>query len=184
MKRSTTILLVIFLALVGLVFYLNQREPEVEASDVPTSEPAKFLFSESDGLPTSIDIQDSDGNQVVVVRNDAGVWVLEKPIEVEADQASTQAAASQLTSLRVLSTVEVAPADVGLVQPSHVLTVKSSADTQITVRIGDLTPTESGYYAQSDGSGDILILSKSGVDALFTLLDSPPVAIETETAIP
>jgi len=71
-----------------------------------------------------------------------------------------------------------------LVQPSHVLTVISSANTQKAVRIGDLTPTESGYYAQSDESEEILILSKSGVDALFTLLDSPPYAIETETATP
>ena len=184
MKRSTVIVLIVFLALVGLVVYLNQKEPVVEESDVPTSEPARFLFSENDGLPTSIDIQDSNGNQVVIARNDAGVWVLEMPIEAEADQASAQAAASQITSLRILSSVEVAPADAGLVQPSHVLTVKLSADTQKTVRIGDLTPTESGYYSQSNGSDEILILSKSGVDALFTLLDSPPVAIETATEIP
>lgn len=184
MKRSTVIVLVVFLALVGLVVYLNQREPAAEETDVPTPEPARFLFSEIDGLPTSIDIQDSDGNQVVIARNDEGAWVLEKPIEAEADQASAQAAASQLTALRILSTVEVAPADVGLTQPSHVLTVKLSANTQKNVRIGDLTPTESGYYAQSDESDEVLILSKSGVDALFTLLDSPPVAIKTETETP
>jgi len=185
MKRSTVIVLVIFLALAGLVIYLNQREPTVEETDVPTAEPARFLFTDSDGLPTSIDVQDIDGGrQTVIARNDAGVWVLEKPIEAGADQASAQAAASQLTALRILSTVEVAPADVGLAQPSYVLIVKSSANTQKTVRIGDLTPTESGYYAQSDGSGEIVILSKNGVDALFTLLDSPPVATEMETTTP
>ena len=184
MKRSTVTVLVIFLALAGLVIYLNQKEPAVEETDVPTSEPARFLFSDSDGVPTSIDIQDNNGNQVIISRNDAGVWVLEKPTEAEADQASAQAAASQLTALRILSTVEVAPADVGLVQPSHVLTVKLSANTQKAVRIGDLTPTESGYYAQSDGNVEIFILSKSGVDALFTMLDSPPYASKTETATP
>ena len=110
--------------------------------------------------------------------------MLEKPTAAEADQASAQAAASQLTALRILATVEVAPADVGLVQPSHVLTVKSSGNTQKAVRIGDLTPTESGYYAQSYGNDEIFILSKSGVDALFTMLDSPPYATETETATP
>jgi preprotein translocase subunit SecG len=30
MKRSTGIVLVIFLALVGLLFYLNQKEPPAE----------------------------------------------------------------------------------------------------------------------------------------------------------
>jgi len=184
MKRSTVIALIIFMALAGLLIYLKQREPAAEETDVPTSEPARFLFSDSDGVPTSIDIQDKQGKQVVIARNETGAWVLEKPIEAEADQASAQAAASQVTALRILSTVEVAPADVGLVQPSHVLTVISSANTQKAVRIGDLTPTESGYYAQSDESEEILILSKSGVDALFTLLDSPPYAIETETATP
>jgi len=184
MKRSTVILLLIFLALVGLLVYLDQREPAGEEAATATAEPVEFLFSESDGVPSSIDIQNKDGEQVVIVRNEAGLWVLEQPIEAEADQASAQAAASQLTSLRVLSMVEVAPADVGLVQPSYTLTVKLTGNTQKTVRIGDPTPTGSGYYARVGEENKVFVLSKVGLDALFELLDSPPFSKATETVTP
>ena len=186
MKRSTVILLVIFLALVGLMLYLNQKEPapSEEEIETATTEPVEFLFSESDGLPASIDIQDRDGNRVVIARNEDGLWVLEMPIEADADQGSAQAAASQLTSLRILSTVEVAPVDVGLEQPSYTLSVKLTGGTQKTVRIGDLTPTGSGYYANVGEDEKVLILSKVGLDALITLLDSPPYLEEISTETP
>ena len=182
MKRSTAILLVVFLALVVLMVYLNQREPAEDESATATAEPVEFLFSESDGIPTSIDVKDNiTGNQVAIARNENGLWVLEKPIEAEADQASAQAASSQVTSLRILSRLEAAPADVGLEQPSYTLTEKLTANTQKTVSVGDLTPTESGYYARVGESNEILILSKSGVDALTTLLDAPPYLNNTAT---
>lgn len=185
MKRSTVILLVIFLALVGLMVYLNRKEPEPAVAETETviTEPVEFLFSESDGLPASIDLQDKDGNRVVIARNEDGLWVLEMPTQAEADQGSAQAAASQLTSLRILSTVEVAPDDVGLGQPSYTLFVKLTGSTQKTVRIGDLTPTGNGYYAHVGEDDNVLILSKTGLDALFTLLDSPPYleGLATET---
>ena len=184
MKRSTVFVLVIFLALVGLMVYLNQKEPAEEETVTETAEPVNFLFSENEGLPTSIDIQSKDGDQVVIARNEAGIWVLEKPTEAEADQGSAQAAASQLTSLRILSTVEVAPADVGLVQPTYILSVKSSGNTQKSVRIGNPTPTGSGYYTLVDESSEVLILSKDGIDALLTLLITPPYLDAASTSTP
>ena len=175
MKRTTWIALVIFLALVGLMFYLNQREtttPE-EAEATPVA-PVEYLFGETDGLPTSIDIKSETGEQVVIARNDAGEWVLEQPIETEADQASAEAAASQLTTLRIVSRPEVAPADAGLTQPSYIMIVELSGGTVKTVRIGDPTPTDSGYYANVNESDEVLIVGKTGLDALLTLVTSPP----------
>jgi len=184
MKRSTWILLVIFLALAGLMYYLNQREPaaseEMDATPVP---PVEFLITENDGLPTSIDIQSDSGDEVRIERNEAGEWVLKQPIEAEADQGSAEAAASQLTSLRIVSRPEVAPADAGLVQPSYVMTVELTGGTVKNVRIGDLTPTESGYYTSVDESDEVLIVSKTGLDALLTLVTSPPF-ISTPTPVP
>ena len=116
MKRSTWVLLVIFLALVGLFFYLNQREePASEDGELtPTIAPVEYLITESDGVPTSIDIQSDVGEHVNISRNEAGEWVLNQPIEAEANQGSAEAAASQLSSLRIVSRPEVAPADAGL----------------------------------------------------------------------
>lgn len=184
MKRSTWILLVIFLALAGLMYYLNQKEPtaseEAEATPVPLVE---YLITENDGLPTSIDIQSDSGDKVHIERSEAGEWVLKQPIEAEADQGSAEAAASQLTSLRIVSRPEVAPADAGLIRPSYRMTVELTGGTVRDVRIGDPTPTESGYYTSFVGSDEVLIVSKTGLDSLLMLVTSPPF-VSTPTPVP
>ena len=184
MKRSTWIVVVIFLALAGILFYLNQREPAEEAVEFTPPAPIEFLFSDSDGTPTSIDIKNGNSEQVVIVRNEAGVWVLEKQIETEAGQASAEAAATQLTSLRIESRPEVAPEAASLVHPSYILTVETTSGTKKTVRIGDLVPTGIGYYAHINGGDETIIINQTGLDALLTLLESPPYVEPTATNIP
>jgi Domain of unknown function (DUF4340) len=184
MKRSTSIVLVIFLALVGMMLYLNKKEPPAEATDVTPSATVEFLFSDNEGLPASIDIKSNTGEQVVMERNDAGIWVLKQPIEADADQGSAEEAASQVTSLRIESRLEVAPDATGLVDPSYELTVKMTGGTMKTVRIGDLTPTGIGYYTRIEGSDETLIVSKTGLDALIKLLESPPYVEPTATSTP
>jgi hypothetical protein len=183
MKRSTWIVLVIFLALVGLLFYLNQRESPAEGAEVTPTETVEYLFSETAGLPTSIDIEAKSGERVAIERNEAGEWVLKQPIETEANQGSAEAAASQLSALRVLSRPEVAPDDAGLGEPSYVMTVKLTGGTEEVVRIGDLTPTSSGFYTNINGSEEVLIVDKTSLDSLLTLVTSPPYA-ETPTPTP
>jgi hypothetical protein len=178
MKRSTSIVLVIFLVLVSLMLYLNQKEPA--KTEVDTTTPVasvEFLFSDSDGLPTSIDIKDKTGEQqTTLVRNETGGWVLKKPTASEADQASAEEAASQVTSLRIESRLEVAPEAAGLVQPAYTLTVETTSGIKKTVRIGDLSPTGIGYYATIDDSTETIIIGCTGLDALITLLESPPIS--------
>jgi len=183
MKRSTWIVLVIFLALVGLLLYLNQNKPPAEEADATPTAVVEYLFNETAGLPTSIDIKARTGEQVTIERNEAGVWVLKQPIETEADQGSAEAAASQLTALRVISRPEVAPDDAGLVEPSYTMTVKLTGGTEEVVRIGDLTPTSSGYYTNINGSNEILIVGQTGLDSLLTMVSSPPY-VETPTPAP
>jgi hypothetical protein len=184
MKRSTGIVLVIFLALVGLLFYLNQKESPAEEQDATPVPPTEFLFDASLGAPVSIDIKSEAGEQVAIVRNEDGVWVLKQPIETEANQGSAEAAASQLSSLRIESRLKVASDAAGLVQPSFILTVEMGDGTVNTVRIGDLTPTGIGYYVQVNDSDETIIVDKTGLDALLVLVESPPYIDETGTSTP
>jgi hypothetical protein len=183
MKRSTGIVLIVFLALVGLMLYLNQKNPAAKTADITPTATVENLFSATDGLPTSIDIKSKSGDEVSIERNDAGVWVLKQPIEAEADQGSAEAAASQASVLRIVSRPQVAPADVGLTQPAYVLTVKLTGGMEKTVRIGDLTPTSSGYYTTVNDSSEVLIVDKTGMDALLSIVKSPPI-VSTPTPAP
>jgi hypothetical protein len=181
-RRGTSIILIVFLALVGLWIYLDQNEPVVEDVEATPTPVVEYLFNETAGLPMEIRIETDSGEQVALARNEAGEWVLIQPVEAEANQGSAEAAASQLTALRVISRPEVALTDAGLVKPLYVLTVKLTGGTEQVVRIGDLTPTGSGYYTNINGSDEVLIVGQTGLDALLTLVSSPPY-LETPTPV-
>jgi hypothetical protein len=184
MRRSTTIFLLLFVALAGIYYYLNNR-PEAADSSI-TPEPTtqvSYLFTPEDGLPTGIRIESKAGETVEVARNADNAWALILPAEAAADQGSVEAAASQVTTIRVLDRLTDTPAEaVGLDVPEYKMVVKFTSGVERMVEIGVLTPTGSGYYVRKNGN-EIVIVSKSAVDSLLELLSNPPYA-PTETPPP
>ena len=174
MKRPTWILLLILVALIGLLVFLNRQRNLTTVAESTPVQPVEFLLTDTDGLPAKISIRSNQGEAVMIVRSASGSWMVAEPFEAEADQGSAEAAASQLTSLRVLSKPEVPPDAVGLRPAAYTLALRFTSSTEKTVRIGDLTPTNTGYYASVDGKPGVVILDKAGVEALLILLQSPP----------
>ena len=181
MRRPTLIFLLLFLALAVTYYYLNNREQPADISVTvePTLE-VRYLFTAEDGLPTSIRIESKAGEVVEVERDLDNAWVMIQPVEAQADQASAEAATSQVTTMQILDTIpEIDPEIVGLTDPEYIMTIKFTSDVERMVDIGVVTPTESGYYVRNT-NGDIVIISRSSVDALLGLLTNPPYA-ETPT---
>ena len=116
---------------------------------------------------------DSIGVSVEVARDQSGAWVVRAPTQAAANQASAEAAATQVGALRVLGSVELGPEIVGLDKPAYTLTVTFGPGTTHQVVVGSVTPIQDGYYAQLDG-GPIKVVDKVGLDALLGLLTSPP----------
>jgi hypothetical protein len=124
------------------------------------------------------------GETVELARNAEGAWALKQPMEAAAEQGSSEAIASQVLAMRILEKiVEIAPDLVGLREPAYVLTVKFSNGTERSAQIGVITPSETGYYVQDVSGGNMVIISKSSVDALLGLLNAPPY-LETPTPSP
>jgi hypothetical protein len=181
-RRSTVVYIVILLTLAGVVYFLNTREQtgEPEATTEPTGE-ISYLFPAEEGVPISIAIKAKTGETVGVARNEENAWMVTLPIEARAEQGSSEAAASQITTMRVLDRIpQIEPEVVGLKEPEYVLNVRFNTGTERTVYVGVVTPTESGYYVQDSSGGEVLIVSKSSVDSLLRMLSSPPYA-ETPT---
>ena len=184
MRQSTVIYLVLFLLVIGAYYYLNNRE---EPADIaltlePTTE-VSYLFTAEDGLPTSIRIESKSGDTVEVARNAENAWALILPREATADQASAEAAASQVTTMQILDRLpDIDPEIVGLKDPEYNIFVRFTSGVERNVKIGVITPTESGYYVQNT-DGETVIVSKSSVDALLGLLNNPPY-LETPTPSP
>ncbi|HET9909121.1 MAG TPA: DUF4340 domain-containing protein [Anaerolineales bacterium] len=181
MRRPTVIFLLLFLALAATYYYLNNREQpaDIALTVEPTTE-VTYLFPAEDGLPTSIRIESNAGDAVEVARDTDNAWALIQPQAAPADQASAEAAASQVTTMQILDTIpDVDPEIIGLADPQYIITIKFTGGVERKVDIGVVTPTESGYYVRNT-NGDIVIISRSSVDALLGLLLNPPY-LETPT---
>lgn len=182
MRRSSSIIYIILLAiLAGLYYFLNNR-PESVDNETPTFTPAavEYLFNSEDGLPTRIHIESQDGETVEVARDAENAWTFLQPVEASADQGSVEAAVGQVTTLRIIDHVpDLDPGTVGLDSPDFTITVQFTSNMERIIKVGVLTPTESGYYV-SRGDGEILIVNNSALDALIGLLTDPPY-LATET---
>jgi hypothetical protein len=178
-RRSTIIYIVLLLVLVGVYWYLNYYAKTAEAEATATAAPSAevtYLFPAEQGTPSSIRVDAKPGKLVEVARDADKAWVVTEPLRAPADQGSAEAAASQVTTMRILDSVpNVDPKIVGLEVPEYVLTVRFTNGAKQTVDVGTVTPTENGYYVR-DTAGKIVIVNKDAVDALLGLLENPPYA--------
>jgi hypothetical protein len=186
-RRSTVVYILILLGLAGAYYYLNNREqPAADVTVTPeaTLEEIRYLFTASDGVPTSIRITAESGEVLELARDADNAWRVMLPIEGLAEQGAAEAAASQITTMRVLESISEIDLDlVGVKAPDYILNVKFSSGQERSINIGVVTPTESGYYVQDAAGGDVLIVSRSALDSLLGMLTSPPY-LETPTPSP
>jgi len=184
MRRSTIVYVLLFALVLGAAYFFNNRAKTADiAIETESVEPIEYLFTAADGLPARIHIESKAGEVVEVKRNAENAWVLTLPEEAAADQGSVEAAAGQVSTLRILDRLpNLAPEAVGLDDPEYIMTFQFTSGVERIVSVGVVTPTQSGYYARSEES-EILIVSKSAVDSLLGLLTVPPYAA-TETPLP
>ncbi|HKI54032.1 MAG TPA: hypothetical protein VJ987_07885, partial [Anaerolineales bacterium] len=138
MRRSASIIYIILLAiLAGLYYFLNNR-PETADSEISTSTSVavEYLFNSEDGLPTRIHIESRAGDVVEVARDAENAWALTMPVEAPADQGTVEAAAGQVSTIRVLDRVPNLPKDaVGLDDPEFMITIQFTSDVERIVKV-------------------------------------------------
>ena len=180
-RRNTWILIVVLAALIGFGYYLKDQKAKKEANATPTSG-SLLVFNSSEGQPTDIKVEDSGVNSVEVSKDSSGVWTIKGPKEAPADQGSVEAAATQVSTLRILDNVQLGPDVVGLDKPSYIITITFSGTKTHKLTVGSVTPIQDGYYSQLDG-GKIQIIGKEGIDAILALLTTPPYVATATPAV-
>jgi hypothetical protein len=174
-RAGTWISILMLVALVELAFYLNTEKGKTGAEDAtPTLETA-YIITEADGVVSGIEVKPLEGETVKIARNAENAWAVILPIEAEADQGMAEAAATQLTALPISSQIEdgKSPDIFGLDNPAYVITVEFKDGKKRTLEVGDVTPTNSGYYVRVD-KAKMMITDLGGVDALLQLGFFPP----------
>lgn len=184
-RRSTVVYIILLLVLAGAYWYLNNRQQvaDIEVTAEPGTDTVEsFLFPAEAGTPTRIRIDANSGEVVEIARSEEDAWEVIEPREAAADQAASEAAATQITTMRVLDSVpDLDPSIIGLEEPAYHLSVSFTSGEERTVDVGNLTPSESGYYVR-DGDR-LVIVSRNVIDSVLRLLTDPPYQ-ETPTPAP
>jgi hypothetical protein len=180
-RKETVLLILILAALVGLTFALARTKEQAAARSTPTSGVA-YVFGPELGSPVSIEIVPVIGESVRVRRGMDQAWSIESPRAAAANQGLAEAAATQVTSLRRITSLTGEASIYGLESPAYLVTVEFSKGARQALEIGSSTPTGSGYYARLN-SEQMLIVGRTGLEALLNLVSSPPF-LETPTGSP
>lgn len=176
-KRSTWIVLAIFLVLLAVALLLPRLQKGREAEQTPTATATpESLFDVTDLVVLEINITGPD-NQSLVLRREtaADEWkVVGFPPE-DTDVFAAGSVAGQIFALRIQRRLENVPplSQMGLIMPPYMITLKQEDGRLLVLKIGDRTPTGSGYYVQL-GSADPVVVSKVDLDSILSSLENPP----------
>jgi len=195
LRRSTWILLIIFVLLAGFA-YLFQRyqtqKTENAATPTPTTAPAK-VYNLSGTRVDDIKISDSAGKEIDFYRDQASTkWAIaDVPVE-KADSFQIESVSTQLFDLQAQETLTQTPPldSIGLISSTYTITMTTTDGSHTVTNIGSQTPTGNGYYIRVN-SGQVIIVDKLAIDDILHLLSTPPLlatptpeVTPTETVLP
>lgn len=176
-RRSTWILLGVFVLLLGLLYFLQQDGAGApDEAALPTSAVMPNLFAFSMDEITGFRIANLDG--LAVEAEKAGdVWQLVQPQAAAelVDQSRIEGLLAQLTGVRLLTDADInaSLSALKLQYPPHRLTITLAGGGTVVVAIGDTSVTNTGYYVSVDG-GEPRLVSKMALDSFLGLLEAPP----------
>jgi hypothetical protein len=182
-RRTTWILVVIFLLVLGGAV-IWQRSREQAAAQVTPTQALAYLFEATNNPIQELTVTSANGERVVAERGENGIWTLVVPEGQSADVGRIEEAAVNAGTLQVISSLNNPPAliDVGLEPARYEVQAILEDGQQHTVFIGNKTPTEGGYYAYHEG-GSLVVVDPYGVDSLIALVNEPPIALTPSSVV-
>lgn len=177
-KRSTWVLLATFAILLAVVLLLPQfKGKEEEPTPIVTPElESPFTFAIADVV--EFEVVGSDGASVLVNRDEGSAWKLVEPEAETSETNNIEGVVAGVININLLTKIDPAPpADVsGLEPPLYIVTMVNKNGNEEAFLIGELTPTSSGYYIQTD-DGQVYVADKTKIDQVIELVRNPPVNV-------
>jgi hypothetical protein len=182
---NTLVAMAVLAALWGGFRYYDRRK--ARQAEKTESKPAEKVLSVESDHVRSFMLKPRDGASFACAR-DGKTWSVTEPRKLAADQTAVSSWLSTLTSATVEDVVDAHPSnlkDYGLDPPATVIEVSTDTKTaRFTLRLGDQTPTASGFYAQIAGNPRVVSLpsyDKSSLEkTLFDLRDKRAVTLDTD----
>jgi hypothetical protein len=176
-RRSTLVLLVLFVTLAAGAIYWQRSQDKKGTSNATATPGSQLLFSFKENI-SGLRLERGSGGILELGRDDQGAWTLIYPKADATDVAAVEGAVSQLISTPVISTLEEGPSmeEAGLATPAYRLLISLDDGSQVVLNIGNVTPTGAGYYVLVSQQG-MSIASKYSLEPILKLLDNPPVKL-------
>jgi hypothetical protein len=176
-RRTTWIVLVIFLGLLAFSLYWQNSDKENQEEITPSPVVESLLDISSDEIST-LRIEDEGGRAVEIKRVEGNEWILVVPKSEATDSNAVEGMVNQFVSSHVLSTIDPAPPDdaTGLKNPEYQIHLLLKKGRQMIINVGVQTATGSGYYVKMD-DGFVKIVDKFGLEAVTNLIYQPPVLL-------
>jgi hypothetical protein len=156
--RSTLVLLVVFLGLLGYIYFVESKKPQGPDSAPPKE---KAFSVEADKI-AELNLKAESGQQTVLSKSD-GTWRLLQPTAATADQSEMSAITSGLSSLEIQRVVDDNPSDLkqyGLAEPRIEVGFKKAGDKDFTrLSLGDKTATGGDLYAKLANEKKVFLVS-------------------------
>lgn len=156
--RSTIILLVIFLGLVGYIyFYESKRTP---GQDPDLVKPRVFTV-ESDTIE-EVSVRIAAGDPTVLKKVD-GAWQITAPVATAADQNEATGLTTNLATVEIQRVVDENATDVsqyGLASPRIEIGFRAAGEQEMKVlQVGDKTATGADLYARLPSDSRVFLIS-------------------------
>jgi len=176
-RRTTWIVLVIFLGLLVFSLYWQNRNKDNQGEGTPSPVVQSLLDIKSDEIST-LRIEDERGGAVELMHVEGNGWILVVPNSEATDSNAVDKMVNQFVSLHVISTIDPAPPGdaTGLKNPQYQIDLRIKNGRQIIVNVGVQTATGSGYYVKVD-DGFVKVVDKIGLEAVTDLIYQPPVLL-------
>jgi len=182
-RRSTWILVLIFIAVLGVTIYLNKTSTSLVALTPTPTQLLDVLPGWEGKQATVIQFQDKQGVSTKVERTSQTNWIFIPPVPGKSiDQGKIQELISSIISMKVAAQInpDLSPDATGMNAPSYVIVITAEDGTQKTIQIGKMNPTQTGYYVKVGDS--LQVVSSTSVDAITEKLSVDSLSVEITPA--
>ncbi len=173
-RKQTWILLGVFIIALVATIILEKNPELVKSSQAPTSSPTSpgmMLEGWQSNDITWIEILDGQGNRLRILQTTEGKWVIDSESGDSVDAGVVEEIRSQIAATR--TTAYLDPGydleAIGLNHPAYTLTVRNIQGRESVIQIGQMTPTQTGYYVKVDNFAPIVV-SKYAIDNIVDKL--------------
>jgi hypothetical protein len=153
--RSTLILLVVFLGMLGYIYFYLMKRPATPETEAKTK-----VFDVKPETIDEIRIRTAAGD--VTAKKASGSWELVEPA-AKADETELSSITTNLSSLEIQRVVDEQPSDLkqyGLAEPRVDVGFKASGDKELKhLIIGDKTATGNDLYAKLPADKKVFLIS-------------------------